>query len=97
MIWVKLSVIMFSNSINFKKHLGKLNLHWLLFSLKHSKGQSKKKKKKQKEKKKKSAWIAFNLERNYGELMPLILGLPVLEYSRAVLFFRSTLNPFISG
>lgn len=94
MIWVKLSVIMFSNSINFKKHSGKLNLHWLLFSLKHSKGQSKKK---QKEKKKKSAWIAFNLERNYGELMPLILGLPFLEYSRAVLFFRSTLNPFISG
>ena len=79
--------------MNFKKHLGKLNLHWLLFSLKHSKGQSKK----QKEKKKKSAGIAFNLERNCGEWMPLILGLPVLEYSRAVPFFRSTLNPFISG
>ena len=94
---MKLSVIMFSNSMNFKKHLGKLNLHWLLFSLKHSKGQSKKKKKKQKEKKKKSAGIAFNLERNCGELMLLILGLSVLEYSRAVLFFRSTLNPFISG
>ena len=95
---MKLSVIMFSNSMNFKKHLGKLNLHWLLFSLKHSKGQNKQQKKKKTErKKKKSAGIAFNLERNCGELMLLILGLPVLEYSRAVLFFRSTLNPFISG